>query len=146
MHFDENGWLQPAALLPAEKESVERMFVTNDHRQLLWDQFKALSSQLVQQSIPIHAIWLDGSFISTKEEPKDVDIVIFTEINFLNTQFRLLDGLRNQFDSLDVFWASSSAKDDDLSVAITRFEELKWDWVFGMSRAKQAKGYILLTD
>ena len=146
MHFDENGWLQPSGLLPNRQEAVEQLFVTNSHRQLLWDQFKVLLSRLVQQSIPVYAIWLDGSFVSTKGKPKDIDIVIFTEVNFLNTQFRLLDELRNQFDGLNVFWASASTKEDEVSVAITKFEELKWDWVFGMNRAKKAKEHIVLTD
>ncbi|MCP2046380.1 UNVERIFIED_ORG: hypothetical protein J3D58_000452 [Paenarthrobacter nicotinovorans] len=43
-------------------------------RQVIWDHFK-LATETLRQTVPVAAVWVGGSFLSTKAEPSDVDAV-----------------------------------------------------------------------
>ncbi|MHA7153955.1 DUF6932 family protein [Arthrobacter sp. TMN-50] len=44
------------------------------HRQVLWQHFE-LATQTLRSVVPVAAVWIGGSFLTSKESPGDVDAV-----------------------------------------------------------------------
>ncbi len=43
-------------------------------RQVIWEHFK-VATETLRQTVPVAAVWIGGSFLSTKAEPSDVDAI-----------------------------------------------------------------------
>ena len=43
-------------------------------RQVIWELFK-VATETLRQTVPVAAVWIGGSFLSTKAEPSDVDAI-----------------------------------------------------------------------
>ena len=78
--------LLPSGILPAgihecDLEEIERDWTYNERRREIWRGFQAVKERLL--SIPeIEVIYIDGSFTSDKENPRDVDVAV----EFFNAQ------------------------------------------------------------
>lgn len=44
------------------------------HRQFLWQQFE-LATETLRTIVPVAAVWIGGSFLTSKEIPRDVDAI-----------------------------------------------------------------------
>lgn len=91
LNFDTYGFLQPYEPIEVDLSILEDYFVFNEHRQRLFinymrwlDSFKSkVTTEFVQ--------FLDGSFISQKELPKDIDFVTFFDYKIYEREERFLD-------------------------------------------------------
>lgn len=86
-NFDENGNL-PAGEYPISFDDLKQVFVdgfgTSYTRMRNWDGFNAFVKVLIDAGLKDLTIWVDGSFISNKENPNDIDFVILIEPKNLN--------------------------------------------------------------
>lgn len=73
-------------------------FSTHTRRAWLWDNFLNLVDQLKAAKIKCK-IWLDGSYLTEKVEPDDIDLIVEVDISILQQltqgQRALLDDLSN---------------------------------------------------
>ena len=78
-NFDENGNL-PAGEYTISFDDLKQVFVdgfgTSYTRMRNWDGFNAFVKVLIDAGLKDLTIWVDGSFISNKENPNDIDFVI----------------------------------------------------------------------
>jgi hypothetical protein len=58
------------------EETFVTPFVNNHRRAYLVERFKSLFKRFAEANIPAE-FWLDGSFTTQKEEPDDIDLIIF---------------------------------------------------------------------
>lgn len=81
-----NGLL-PTGLVKVSAEQVHEYFVapftTSTTRQRLYDQW-LLHRQAIEVVIPIERQWLNGSFVTHKVDPADIDVVTFIDGESLN--------------------------------------------------------------
>ncbi len=84
LEFDEKGYLKPAANIPATLETVRTEFVLNFPTSTTrLDLFLNLILfcqkllHLVQQNEIL--LWIDGSFVTKKINPADIDVVMFLD-------------------------------------------------------------------
>lgn len=63
---------------------VVNKFPGSTRRPALWSDFSFALDELKRLYIPC-VVWVDGSFLTEKIEPKDVDFVIEVELEFLDT-------------------------------------------------------------
>lgn len=81
-----NGLL-PTGLVRVSAEQVQEHFVapfsTSTSRQRLYDQW-LLHRQAIEVIIPIQRQWLNGSFVTHKVDPADIDVVTFIDGEALN--------------------------------------------------------------
>lgn len=120
-------------------DDLEKLFVTpfNDgtRRKELADNLKLFLNKLKEIDARFE-IWVDGSFVTEKIKPGDVDIAIIFEpdeinnlpqnqIDFLNTDQKILKIRYN----LDVYYVPN-----DLH------KKSYWKGLFGFSRSEQPKG------
>ncbi|MEL6667923.1 MAG: hypothetical protein AAFP08_03070 [Bacteroidota bacterium] len=82
--FDINGYLKPGAPLGLAFSEIERSFVTpysnSETRVGLFEAFREYNLDLLEILGPTDVLqWIDGSFISRKQNPGDLDMVSFID-------------------------------------------------------------------
>jgi hypothetical protein len=69
--LDENGWLPPG-IHTCQLHEVEKQFTYNQSRKTIFEGLKKLIKVL--QTVYCGIIYLDGSFVTSKSRPGDVDV------------------------------------------------------------------------
>lgn len=80
IQFNSRGYITPADAVEVDFETFEQIFVFNDHRKLIFDEYQNFLAVLKKLDIGTFFQWLNGSFTTKKPNPNDIDIVTF--INF----------------------------------------------------------------
>lgn len=144
--FDNNGYLLPNdEPVLADSTSVNYHFGNSSvSRRHLWDSVEKLLSLLSLYLLPVNEVWLDGSFISQKTNPNDVDLVIFVNYSSFRATRDTLNTLSTSFADLDVKWIPVLEATDDLSSAINSLERMKWFILFTSDRNGVPKGFVSL--
>lgn len=62
----------------ASMEDVIERFVTNDHRKRIWDNY-LLWQREVDSCVKAVKLWIGGSFLTSKPDPHDIDIVVWVD-------------------------------------------------------------------
>lgn len=79
--------LLPAGITDIQEDQIEdllvRPFTSPAKRQLIIERFKVLLSEIRSFGIDFE-IWIDGSFVTDKEEPSDIDLVFFAKTDAVN--------------------------------------------------------------
>ena len=79
IEFDEKGNLKPYGIIDLSEKEFYRFFVENystvSTRHKLYKSFQVYVENLLPLVSNGCSIWIDGSFISKKENPRDIDLV-----------------------------------------------------------------------
>ncbi|MCU0345520.1 MAG: hypothetical protein MUC59_01170 [Saprospiraceae bacterium] len=79
--FNEFGFLTPQDVIHAGLESFENIFVkefiNSNTRSPIFENYLSYISAFKQEIMPEFRQWVDGSFVTKKLNPKDIDIVTF---------------------------------------------------------------------
>lgn len=155
LEFDKNGFLIPYTKIACNLETLEHIFVENfpksETRRILFNNYLRYIHDFKGRITRNFTQWVNGSFISQKQNPKDIDFVTFLDY----------ETYENKIDYLDRFW-SFSLEDKGLDAYFVKiypeehkdFEEMekqKMDWLelYGTTRKNQDntilhKGFIEL--
>jgi len=79
LQFDSRGYLSPYQNIISDIDELEDVFKTNENRGALFASFLSYTAGLKDILGQDLNIWVDGSFVTKKENPKDIDIVTFVE-------------------------------------------------------------------
>ena len=114
------------------------VFVGSTTRRLLIDNFRMYLSQIRQIAVNFE-IWIDGSFVTEKPNPNDIDIVVFAssnELNVLSSQDQLR--LRSLLDRNNVRQALGL----DVLFAVAEDTNVRsyWRGWYGFDRNERPKG------
>ncbi len=82
MLFNEKGYLKPYEIIPTTLETFKTYFVFNEQRERIFQSYLNFLDILQNASSDHFYQWLDGSFVSKKPFPNDLDL-----INFVDSQF-----------------------------------------------------------
>ena len=103
--FDSKGNLIPYDLIDMDWLSFVNVFGWNDYRRNLIDLLNLFIAKLNNLPITTSTLWVDGSFVTRKQIPNDLNIVFIIP----SIPYRLFEKdlrlLRDQFDGLDIFCA-----------------------------------------
>ena len=150
LDFDAHGYLIPYDLIEADWGSFVDTFGWNDHRRALIEVLHSFLIELDNLSIETFTLWIDGSFVTQKEQPNDLDVV-FVLPSVTHQQFeRNLRALRDRFNRLDVYFVrmiGETERDHFLYISdraqwLFQFTTTKPDRV---TRRKYPKGFIQIT-
>ncbi len=144
--FDERGSLLSPSPIYASAQTIVATFAYNTHRQLLWRDYEKLSGLLSAHRVPILFCWLDGSFLTKKEFPNDIDIALFVPVAFFNSRRAFLETISQQAPSLDVKWIPLLEETSEIKKAINELEKMKWFLLFSSDREDKPKGLIEITQ
>ncbi|MCU0391220.1 MAG: hypothetical protein MUE81_08890 [Thermoflexibacter sp.] len=77
--FDDKGNLQPYTPIVADLETLESVFAVSEHRKALFEVYLQYVAELKALLEVPFVQWVNGSYVTKKEKPKDIDIVSFVE-------------------------------------------------------------------
>ena len=81
IEFDKHGFLTPYEPIQSDFETLEKYFLFNQQRTNLYLELLTLLKDFKEKEISILKIWINGSFISKKTLPNDIDIVFFVDFS-----------------------------------------------------------------
>ncbi|MBP6812107.1 MAG: hypothetical protein KA138_11340 [Saprospiraceae bacterium] len=112
-HFDIRGHLQPEGLIEITLSEFEEVFVNqfedSDSRKSIFDNYLRYTKDL-RDTIGVGFIqWIDGSFVSNKENPRDIDFATFIDwqiyakrVHEIDTRFSKWE-VDNYYENLDAY-------------------------------------------
>jgi len=104
IQFDDLGYLIPYEVHDLTLEEFERIFVIDAERERLFKALLNLVLDLKNLGAGEFYAWVDGSFVTKKRVPRDIDVVFFIGFQNFNNANNDLASLRNRYeDSLDIF-------------------------------------------
>jgi len=80
LSFDENGFLKPYEAIPATMELLVSEFVGSfetDSRRKLFEKLEVYLNDLKSLVNVELIVWVNGSFVTRKSNPRDIDVVTF---------------------------------------------------------------------
>ena len=105
-NFNSKGLL-PEGIHEATLNEVEERFCTfsnQDRRSSLFKVFKQYLANISKHNVK-YEIYIDGSFVTTKEYPGDIDIVLLMDYEYKNSEWNTLineDYIKIKFEGLQV--------------------------------------------
>lgn len=98
IEFDENGFLKPYDIIETDLATIEKIFVEDvplsSTRKAIFESYLSYNEEL-RKIIPAGFMqWIDGSFVTKKRNPKDIDIVTFVDFEVYNANEKQIDELR----------------------------------------------------
>ncbi|MFN0173178.1 MAG: DUF6932 family protein [Saprospiraceae bacterium] len=144
LQFDDFGYLTPYETHVLSLEDFERTFVIDTEREKLFRLLTDLVLDLKNLGAGTFYIWVDGSFVTKKRVPKDIDLVVF--VNYRT--YKLIDeqrlNLQERFEpQLDMFIVEDFPEEHS-DYSLTVFDKLRWQGFFGFDRAFRNKGFVQL--
>jgi hypothetical protein len=157
-NYDIRGNLTPNEIIPMEWDDFVQHFVNDKQnsttRQRLLSNFVVFIEQLQGTITPNFKIWVDGSFISTKLNPRDIDAVFLLPHDIVERKKSVLDNqiFIKEFKyskGLDLYYLVDYPKNHKRHY-LTHHTNLYWKDVYGHTRAdineqQFSKGFIELT-
>ncbi|MBI1226755.1 MAG: hypothetical protein GC192_16085 [Bacteroidetes bacterium] len=93
--FNSHGLLTPQEAIPADLEMVKLNFVDafpkSKTRARLYENLIQFNETLQKEVFPWYEMWVNGSFVTKKQNPKDVDVVVFLDAEVYKLREKKLD-------------------------------------------------------
>ena len=118
-------------------------FPNSKTRKVLIDGLNSYVTQLSSIGAPIE-LWIDGSFTTNKEDPNDIDLVIFSPASILNS---LTPEKQRLFQALTDRTSVMSNYGCDALFCPTKDQNMRsyWRGWYGFDRNEQPKGIARVT-
>ena len=94
INFDSRGYITPYRNIAVTLQEFEAAFVSNTRRKALYELYlnytddlrKIIGNEFIQ--------WIDGSYVTSKEAPEDVDLVTFIDVDICKKHEKLLNAFK----------------------------------------------------
>lgn len=101
IEFDENGFVKPYRPVLTDLTTLEEVFVlefpTSTTRRGHFEQYREYNSRLLELLLGGFTQWVDGSFVSRKLNPNDIDVLTFFDHSFYYLNERKIRALKEEF-------------------------------------------------
>ncbi len=95
LHFDPNDNLTPYSKITTDLATFEKVFVTDFEnsttRKTLFDNYLWYLEAFSKEITPNFTQWINGSFVTLKENPKDIDFVTFLDVGLYDEKEAIID-------------------------------------------------------
>ncbi|MBO9616133.1 MAG: hypothetical protein J7619_25790 [Dyadobacter sp.] len=151
MEFDIQGNLKPYDIIYCDWSTLKTEFVDafpeSDTRPGIFRNY----SEYLEKLIPIIGAgfhqWIDGSFVTRKLNPRDIDVVTFVDANIYYANESEIDILRAYHrvrqTGVDEYFVKRYPENHQKYV-FYHMDLLQWRSQFSTSRARKSKGFIQL--
>ncbi|MCA1295404.1 hypothetical protein LBW89_20565 [Paenibacillus sp. alder61] len=86
-----DGYHLPEGIHECTIKDIEHAFLFTEKRKKLWRMFKGLINRLIDVGLTPKAILIDGSFVTGRKEPGDVDFAAYIPPEVVSEAFTTLD-------------------------------------------------------
>ena len=123
-------------------QEFEKYFVINEHREILFDNFLKFTEKLKKLGIDNFHQWIDGSFVTKKISPNDIDVVSFIETKTFKRNEKELLLLSKMFQNIDCYFVEVFSSEDK-KYYITQTDTSYWYNLFqGTRKPRVKKGFV----
>jgi len=153
MNFDKRGHLTPYSVVEMSLAEFEYYFVRNmpsqEHRSQMFENYLRYVNDLRSAFQSSFHQWVDGSFVTQKEYPRDIDLVTFLKFEVLNRKNHharfFLQNSKSLY-GVDGYFAAT-CRNNHYYYENSQEDERYWLSLFGFSREdemsrRQPKGFI----
>ena len=143
MNFNNYGNLEPATAIETNLNLFESIFTFNEHRGLIFQEYLLFLKRLEKIGLKEYYQWIDGSFVTQKIKPRDIDVVTFLSYEQYEKNERTLS---------DLYRERKQGKVDCCFVKVypighekyyhTYSDGIEYAHLFSQDRNKNYKGYI----
>jgi hypothetical protein len=84
INFDTKGNILPYEIIEVSTNDIMENFIFNSHRWRMYGEYIVFRHLLDEMGAKNYFQFIDGSFTTKKEYPKDIDIVTFVDADFFN--------------------------------------------------------------
>ena len=151
MEFDKNGNLYPYSIIETDLETFKKIFVSyfpfSSTRKRLFENYLIYLGNLKETVNTGFYQWIDGSFVTNKEDPKDIDFVTFLDFGLYREHEKAISKLSSlRYDTkngTDGYFVETFP-DTHKGYNNFQMDRIEWLHTFGTSRTNQNKGIIQL--
>lgn len=143
LQFNNKGYLQPEGVIECDWETFSDTFVFNQNRAELFDEFNLFLNELKTILATSFYIWVDGSFMSKRSAPRDVDVVVFVNYDIYENNEVKFKNLRGKWKSVDCYFVKEYPAEHQRYL-MTDFDKTEYLHLFSTDRKKNRKGFIQL--
>ena len=147
--FDLKGHVAPYEAIESSMDDVEKYFVkafpNSLNRAWLFDNYLRYTYRFQDEVFPWFEQWINGSFISEKLNPKDIDLVTFLDYRvFEEREEKLMDkfwcfSIEDQH--IDAYLVKEYPPDHP-NYPIFKSEKSLWKERYGSDRSNLPKGFL----
>lgn len=151
LSFDKHGYLQPYHPIEVDLDTMKSFFVDafpkSEKRKVLFDNYLRFLYRFQDDVFTYFEQWINGSFISKKENPKDIDLVTFLDYSIYEKRGdKILDqfwkfSLEGQF--LDSYIVKAYPENHP-NYSVYLSERNLWQDRYGTDREENPKGFLKL--
>ncbi len=131
--FDENGFLIPFEPIKTDLESFKETFVTNSHREKLFEEYLIFLHSLKELGLDKFFQWVNGSFVTKKTFPNDIDVVTFLDYRNLPLMEEKLSSRLFKTNTLDCYFVISYPE-EHRSHNLYKMDYAEWKFLFSTTR------------
>lgn len=154
LEFDDKGHLIPYNVIELSYKNFIANFVKqfplNSTRHQIFNNFEVFLGEFSSKVYPNFQIWINGSFVTKKVNPNDIDCLIFINYEWLKENELKLSDFKNKIknDRLDVYFLIEYSANHEFRV-LTETDTFYWkDW-FSRTRINRSgksspKGFVEL--
>ena len=118
-------------------------FAWNEYRRLLLVELHSFISDVKILLPDDTKIWVDGSFITNKILPNDIDLVIFVNTSVYQENYYLLKKIRIKYSNIDAYFVEVFPKDHK-KYQYGELDKIEFLHLFSKDRKRRNKGFIEL--
>ena len=122
-------------------------FPTSNTRREIYDNFLRFLIEFNKICLP-RRLWIDGSFATAKENPNDIDVVIFIDYSQLRNKWKQIKELlvKQEGSNLDIFPITEDNEDAKSLLTSENYFRMKeniryWEDLFSKDRTGKEKGF-----
>ena len=148
--FEANGML-PGGLHEYSFEQFLQQFVdgfpTSQRRKEIATALCTFAKEIFTYGIPFE-FWIDGSYVTTKINPNDADVVLFLQYSTLSKIYHVVNSIRAKYyPLLDVYFSCAASPENQQVLSPKDFLDVVndrnyWRGQFGFDRADRSKGIV----
>ncbi|MEM1120570.1 MAG: hypothetical protein AAGJ18_08970 [Bacteroidota bacterium] len=149
--FDKNGYLVPYKMIEVDLATLKFNFVdafpNSKRRQWLFDNYLRFLYKFQDNVFTYFEQWIDGSFISQKENPKDIDLVTFLDYSIYEKRGEKVLNDFWKFSLEDQYIDSYIVKEypkDHPKYSVFLSEKNLWIDRYSTTRTDEPKGFLKL--
>ncbi len=156
LSFDMRGYLKPSGKNPMSFEAFEALFVKpfeeTSSRKSIFEDYRKFLLDFRAQVTTNFTQWINGSFVSNKENPADIDFVTLIDLDVyqrhettIDRNFRL-HWAKAKYPKVDAYTLKILPSDHE-NFRFLRYDLQYWEEWFGNSRPNRAnrtfeKGFV----
>ena len=153
MKFEANGMLAAGFHDCSVQEFIAAFvddFPTSQRRKIIADSIWDFAKEIFAVGVPCE-FWVDGSFVTTKINPNDADLVLFLQAPSMNILSPQINDFRQRYSStLDMYFAYATSPENLQLLGPVNYQQIVngrnyWRGQFGFDRADLPKGIVRIT-